>query len=185
VKPLTALVSALFMSAALTIPVRPAQASVPEPAGYRLDHYSGAVPDTLRGASVVNTATLAQMIRARQNLVLIDVLPAPLPPADARPGLPRMPLPHRDIPGSLWLPEVGRGALSPQTEAWFRAQLRTATGGRTDRPVVFYCRANCWMSWNAAKRAVSYGYTQVIWYPDGADGWQAAGHETTETRPAK
>ncbi|MEA1648849.1 hypothetical protein UAJ10_07440 [Nitrospirillum sp. BR 11164] len=31
------------------------------------------------------------------------------------------------------------------------------------------------MSWNATKRAAGYGYTNVAWYPDGVDGWRAAG----------
>jgi rhodanese-related sulfurtransferase len=30
------------------------------------------------------------------------------------------------------------------------------------------------MSWNAAKQALSYGYTNVAWYPEGTDGWQRA-----------
>jgi rhodanese-related sulfurtransferase len=30
------------------------------------------------------------------------------------------------------------------------------------------------MSWNAAKRALSYGYADVAWYPDGTDGWHQA-----------
>jgi hypothetical protein len=29
------------------------------------------------------------------------------------------------------------------------------------------------MSWNAAKRAMPYGYRRVSWYPDGVDGWAA------------
>ena len=42
------------------------------------------------------------------------------------------------------------------------------------------------MSWNAAKRAVEDGYTRVFWYPDGVDGWAAAGGalEPAEPRPA-
>ena len=74
------------------------------------------------------------------------------------------PLPHRDIPGSLWLPDVGRGALSPELEGYFRDHLEAATARRHDMPVVFYCLADCWMSWNAAKRAASWSYTQVYWY---------------------
>ena len=31
------------------------------------------------------------------------------------------------------------------------------------------------MSWNAAKRALALGYAHVAWYPEGADGWAAAG----------
>jgi PQQ-dependent catabolism-associated CXXCW motif protein len=41
----------------------------------------------------------------------------------------------------------------------------------------------CWMSWNAAKRAVALGYARVHWYPDGTDGWAAAGLPLAEARP--
>jgi len=40
---------------------------------------------------------------------------------------------------------------------------------------VFYCLASCWMSWNAAKRALELGYTNVAWYPEGTDGWADQG----------
>ena len=46
-----------------------------------------------------------------------------------------------------------------------------ASGSDPNRMLVFYCLANCWMSWNAAKRALAMGYTHVAWYPDGTDGW--------------
>jgi rhodanese-related sulfurtransferase len=39
------------------------------------------------------------------------------------------------------------------------------------------------MSWNAAKRAAQYGYSQVYWYPDGSDGWEKAGLSLAEARP--
>jgi PQQ-dependent catabolism-associated CXXCW motif protein len=159
-----------------------AYAVVPEPAGYRMDHYRGEVPATLRGAIVINTADLAHLIKTA-NPILIDVLPAPSPPPDARQALPRMPLPHRDIPGSVWLPDTGRGALSPALEARFKQRLATLTHGRPGVPLAFYCLSQCWMSWNAAKRAMNDGYTHVVWYPDGADGWQSAGHSTAEITP--
>ncbi len=162
--------------------VTQAVAAVPEPAGYRLDHYNAPVPDGLRGGTVLDTASLSRLL-ASGHAAIIDVLPAPAPPADTRPGMPRMPLPHRDIPGSLWLPDVGRGALSPQTEAWFRARLAEAAHGDKAALLVFYCRPACWMSWNAAKRAISFGYTHVMWYPDGVDGWQASGHALADATP--
>ena len=56
-------------------------------------------------------------------------------------------------------------------EDYFERGLQQATGGDRDRLLVFYCLANCWMSWNAAKRALAIGYTHVAWYPDGTDGW--------------
>ncbi len=55
------------------------------------------------------------------------------------------------------------------------------------RPLVFYCLKDCWMSWNAAKRALELGYKNVDWYPEGSDGWAAAGlpleKRTPEPRP--
>ena len=157
---------------------------VPEPAGFKMDHYRDPVPDGLAGATVMHTPELARYISAAHP-ILIDVLPAPVPPPDARPDLPRLPLPHRDVPGSLWWPDVGRGALSPALEARFKSELVEATHGQRTAPVVFYCLSQCWMSWNAAKRAVLYGYRHVIWYPDGADGWMARGYASVIAEPAR
>jgi rhodanese-related sulfurtransferase len=39
------------------------------------------------------------------------------------------------------------------------------------------------MSWNAAKRAMSLGYSNVAWYPEGADGWAKAGHPLEPREP--
>ena len=74
--------------------------------------------------------------------------------------------------------------LNPRLEAYFRDNLARVTGGNTAAAVVFYCLSNCWMSWNAAKRAASYGYTQVYWYRDGSDGWMAAHLPTAPGTPA-
>jgi PQQ-dependent catabolism-associated CXXCW motif protein len=82
--------------------------------------------------------------------------------------------PRQDIPGSVWLPDTGYGALAPVMEHYFEHGLEQASSGKRDRLIVFYCQANCWMSWNAAKRAIAMGYTHVAWYPDGTDGWTAA-----------
>jgi PQQ-dependent catabolism-associated CXXCW motif protein len=139
-----------------------------------MDHYRAPVPDTLHGATTLHSAQLAQFI-VKRHPILIDVLPAPAPPPDGRIGLPRMPIPHRDLPGSVWLPDIGRGALPAALQAAFKARLGALTNHIMSVPLVFYCLSSCWMSWNAAKRAVDFGYTQVIWYPDGADGWQQAG----------
>jgi PQQ-dependent catabolism-associated CXXCW motif protein len=49
--------------------------------------------------------------------------------------------------------------------------------------VVLYCLADCWMSWNAAKRAQEIGYSNVAWYREGTDGWFAAGLPLEETAP--
>ena len=43
-------------------------------------------------------------------------------------------------------------------------------------PVVVYCQStHCWMSYNAALRAINMGYSNVLWYRGGIEAWQAAG----------
>ena len=39
------------------------------------------------------------------------------------------------------------------------------------------------MSWNAAKRALALGYKNVGWYPEGTDGWKAAGLPLESAEP--
>jgi PQQ-dependent catabolism-associated CXXCW motif protein len=92
--------------------------------------------------------------------------------------------PKRDgVPGAVWLPNVGYGELTPEFRAYFETELAKLTGGDKAKPVVFYCDANCWMSWNAAKRArEEFGYTRVHWFPDGVQGWKSAGLETMAPR---
>ncbi len=51
--------------------------------------------------------------------------------------------------------------------------------------VILYCLANCWMSWNAAKRALSLGYSNVAWYREGTDGWSGAGLPLEEATPER
>ena len=80
--------------------------------------------------------------------------------------------PHVAIKGSTWLPETGEGVLKPEIERYFRSNLERLTGGNSGAPLLFYCVTDCWMSWNAAKRALSWGYRRVYWYRDGIEVWQ-------------
>ena len=156
----------------LVVAAAVAQENPPEPESYRLDNYRAPVPAALRGARVLGTAEAEALWRAGA-AAFIDVLPHP-----PKPNLPAgtvwrdAPRPH--IPGSLWLPDTGYGELAEVTESYFRRGLARASGGDPARPLVFYCQANCWMSWNAAKRALTYGYASVAWYPEGTDGWRRA-----------
>jgi PQQ-dependent catabolism-associated CXXCW motif protein len=144
----------------------------PEPAGFRMDDYRSTVPATLQGAAVLSTDA-ARSHWERRDAVFIDVLPQAPRPA----GLPAATIwrdkPRDDVPGSVWLPDTGYGALAPVMERYFEHGLEHASGGDRSRMLVFYCLAHCWMSWNAAKRAIAIGYTHVAWYPDGTDGWSA------------
>ncbi len=146
--------------------------TVPEPKSYRLDEYKAEVPATLKGATVIATDQ-ARALWEKRDAVFLDVMPQ-LPKPDPLPaGTIWRDKPRNNIPGSIWLANVGYGALNPDMEAYFEKSLSAVTGGDKTRKIVFYCMSNCWMSWNAAKRAISYGYAHVIWFPAGADGWQA------------
>jgi PQQ-dependent catabolism-associated CXXCW motif protein len=174
-------------AAALLLLALPAAAAgpVPEPPGYRMEHYRAPVPATLAGATVVSTEQ-AEALWREGRAVFIDVLPRAPKPDLPEGTLWREP-PHFDIPGSVWLADVGFGALAPEMADFYRDGLERLTGGEKSRPLVIYCRAECWMSWNAAKRAVEWGYSGVRWYPEGVEGWEAAGlpleARTPEPRP--
>jgi PQQ-dependent catabolism-associated CXXCW motif protein len=142
----------------------------PEPEGYRGPPYAAPVPETLAGAEVADTAVAAALHTAGE-AVFIDVMPRDVKPADLPEGTIWREKPRDSIPGAIWLPNTGFEKLLPEEESYLRKGLEQATGGNSDRPVVIFCKAECWMSWNVAKRAVGYGYTEVIWYPDGPEGW--------------
>jgi PQQ-dependent catabolism-associated CXXCW motif protein len=154
--------------------LQPAIAGAPrEPEGYRLENYRAPTPATLSGAKVIDTNE-AKALWQRQAAIFVDVLPQPPRPANLPPGtLWRVP-PRNSIPGAIWLPNVGFGEIADETSAYFQHGLETATGGDRTRPLVFFCERNCWMSWNAAKRAMTYGYSAVSWYPEGTEGWKEA-----------
>ena len=156
--------------------------TVAEPEGFRMADYRAAVPATLAGATVVDTAAVQTLIAARE-VVPIDVLPRPPKPAGLKEGTVWRPPPRHNIPGTAWLANTGFGVLSPEIEAHFKAHLDSLSGGDLERGLLFYCQADCWMSWNAAKRALAYGYSKVYWYPEGTDGWIAAGLATEPSEP--
>ncbi len=174
---MTGRIAAAAMAAALALlpayPLPAAAGTAAEPPGYRTEAYRAPVPATLQGARVVSTPEAEALWRSGE-AIFVDVLPrAPKP--DLPEGTVWREPAHHDIPGTVWLPDVGYGALAPETEAYFRDNLTRFSGGDRERTLVIYCRSECWMSWNAAKRAVGWGYTGIVWYPHGTDGWAAAG----------
>jgi PQQ-dependent catabolism-associated CXXCW motif protein len=154
---------------------------VPEPSGYRLEDFRTPVPATLRGARVLGDDEAAD-IWNKNGAVFIDVYPqAPKPPNLPAGTFWREPS-HRSIEGAQWLPNVGYGALSATMDEHFRLRLDRLSKGKRDAPLVFFCLKDCWMSWNAAKRALEYGYTNVMWFRDGTDGWQELGYPLVEVK---
>jgi len=170
----------LVAAFAWTAAVR-AEQDVAEPDGYRTENYRAPVPATLAGGRVLTTAEAEALWRAK-TAVFIDVVPRP-----PRPNLPAGTVwrdkPRHNIPGSVWLPDTGYGELAGATEDYLRQGLVQATGGNKAAMLVVYCQADCWMSWNAAKRILSYGYANVAWYPEGTDGWQQADLPLEESQP--
>ncbi len=180
--------AAAFTTALIVLLVAPVVGSKasddrpPEPADYRMEDYRSPTPASLSGARAVDTENAFRLWQEK-SAAFIDVLPHVPKPANLPPSTVWREKRHDNIPGSLWLADVGYGAISAETRAYFVKGLEKASAGDKTRAVVFYCLANCWMSWNAAKRAMTLGYTNVVWYPDGTDGWSAAGHELQEGRP--
>ena len=157
-------------------------AQIAEPDSYREENYRAPTPATLRGTTVLTTAAAEALWRNR-TAAFIDVLPQPPRPAGLPPGALWRQAPHDSLPGAVWLPNVGYGRTAAETDAYFQRGLAEASGGDRAKPLVFFCERDCWMSWNAAKRALTYGYTAVHWYPDGTDGWREAGLPLERSEP--
>lgn len=156
--------------------------AVPEPDGYRMDDYRSPVPLTLSGARVIH-ADEAERLLVAGEAVFIDVYPRPPKPPNLPAGTVWRDPTHMTIEGAHWLPNVGYGVLSPEFESYFRSRLERLTGADKVRPVVFFCLRDCWMSWNAAKRALEWGYANVIWFSEGTDAWQEAGFDLVKAAP--
>ncbi|MBP0614466.1 PQQ-dependent catabolism-associated CXXCW motif protein [Jiella sp. KSK16Y-1] len=157
------------------------EAVVAEPDGYRMDDYRAPVPATLAGGAVVDTAEAIAL--HEKGVPFIDVLPRVPKPKNLPEGTLWRPEPRQDIPGSIWLVDTGYGELAPVMERYLLDGIARATGGDKAAPVLFYCKRDCWMSYNAAKRAIAAGYTSVYWYPDGTEGWTEAGRPLEKREP--
>ena len=169
--------TALLLVSVLVLATRLAAASdapPPEPDGYRLGDYRAPTPLTVAGRPGLDTEGARRLWEAHA-AVFIDVIAAPRRPDNLPKGAVWDPKPHLAIPGSVWLPDSGRGALSPDFEAWLRRRLTRIADQHRGADLVFYCKAECWMSWNAAKRALAWGFATSRWFRDGIDGWGEAG----------
>lgn len=160
-------------------------AEVPEfdaTTGFRIARYRSPVPDTVPGGRVISAADVADLVK-NQNALLVDVMPSDGAGLDSATGQWHMTKPRLDIPGSNWLPDVGKGQLSSAMDGYFRDNLAKLTGGNISRPIIVYCQADCWMSWNAVRRASGYGYTALYWFPEGSDGWRDWDGSFAEAQP--
>lgn len=142
---------------------------VPPTARLRTVGYHSPTPVTIPGGTVVATGELRAMLERQPRPFLIDVLGGGV---------------HRTLAGAFWMRAAGAGDMSPEEERRFAAALAGFAGGDTARPLVFFCAdAECWLSHNAALRAIALGYTRVFWYRGGIAAWRAAGLPMTNSDP--
>lgn len=181
-----AIVAALLLqmpAVALTQAVAPAtEAPLFDPVtGYRLVHYRGVIHTPPEGVVRIDAGAARALWRKRA--LFLDVNPAPGAVRDARSGRWLLAEPHDSIPGAYWFAESGRGDMAEAMTATFLRGVRRLAKVKSHRPIVVFCQADCWMSWNAALRLHRAGLRDVRWFADGLDGWKEAGFPTARAMP--
>ena len=152
-----------------------AVASAPaEPEGFWTGPVNDPVPASIKGGKVIHTKALAALLKKGGPVVIVDVSNAPRRPDNLPAATTWLPVPHKAIPGAMWIAGAGLGEVPVAIDNYYRKRLQEATGNDTDRTLVLYCHERWWLSWNGAKRAIGYGYRNVYWYPDGIEGWRKA-----------
>lgn len=146
--------------------------------GYRLPPYRSPTPEAVEGAVTLNTKALKTILSTEPGVVLIDVYNV----GYANGGF-LQDTPHWTLPGAIWLPNTGNTPLEHRWRDYLDRHLQRLTEDNKDRALVFFCRADCWLSWNVAKRTAADGYTSVYWYRNGVDGWREAGGKAEAARP--
>ncbi len=136
------------------------------------------IPPPIRKVDVEEAAGLAA-----NGAVVIDVFGASQSRYDELEGTWLVREPRRSLPGATWLPETGRGVLRPDMRSYLAENVDRLTQGDRNRPIVVFCIADCWMSWNAAQHIAKTGYTSVHWFRLGTDGWRDAGHKLVPVLP--
>lgn len=120
----------------------------------------GPTPNAIPGGRLVTTAELFQLVMSGQPYALFDVLGG-----------------NQTLPGAIPAVNAAQpGSFQDQTQQGFGQFLQQVTGGNQDAALVFYCASSqCWMSYNAALRAINLGYRNVLWYRGGLEAWGYAG----------
>ncbi|WP_424932909.1 rhodanese-like domain-containing protein [Amaricoccus macauensis] len=124
----------------------------------------GPTPASIPGGQLVTTRGLVELVQGRQaTYLLFDVLGA-----------------QEMMPGAIpAVPASAPGQFGDQISGQMGAFLQQVTQGNREMPMIFYCASReCWMSYNAALRAINLGYTNVLWYRGGLEAWKRAGGQT-------
>ena len=124
----------------------------------------GPTPASVPGGQVITTKGLVELMTGRQvPFVLLDILGGP-----------------EVIPGAILAVAAHQpGHFEDETQRAFGGFLRQITEGNAEMPIVLYCQSSyCWMSYNAALRAINLGYRNVLWYRGGIEAWKSGGQQT-------
>ncbi|GJL95222.1 MAG: hypothetical protein DHS20C05_16270 [Hyphococcus sp.] len=123
----------------------------------------GPTPASIPGGQIITTKGLTELMQSGQTpFVLFDILGG-----------------EEIIPGAIAaVPASQAGSFNDQTQQEFSGFLQQMSQGNKQTPLVFYCLSTkCWMSYNAALRAINMGYTNVLWYRGGIEAWKMAGNK--------
>jgi PQQ-dependent catabolism-associated CXXCW motif protein len=150
--------------------------------GYRIAHYRSPTPESVPGGTRIMAADVSELIQS-QHAILIDVMPSEGGRPEPKSGQWYLLKSHQNIAGSTWLADVGKGVLTPDQARYFTENLARLTGGSASRAIIFYCKADCWMAWNAVRRAAALGYRNIYWLSEGTDGWTDWGGGLVDARP--
>lgn len=137
--------------------------------GYRIARYRSPVPADVPGGTRIGVDDIDRLVK--EGAILLDVMPSDGAGLIAETGAWATKR-HDNIPGSTWLPDVGRGTIDARLQYYLATNLERLTGGDKSRAIIVYCQSDCWMGWNAVQRIARLGYTTLYWYPDGIDGWR-------------
>lgn len=138
--------------------------------GYRIARYRSPVPADVPGGNRIAIDEIDQLVKDR-DAILLDVMPSEGTGLIAETGQWATKR-HENIPGSTWLPDVGRGRIDDRLARYLSGNLQRLTSGDKTRAIIVYCQSDCWMGWNAVQRIAALGFTSLYWYPDGIDGWR-------------
>jgi PQQ-dependent catabolism-associated CXXCW motif protein len=142
---------------------------VPPRSQLRTVEYHAPTPVQIPGGRVVATTALSEMMQKEPRPYLIDVLGGGE---------------HRTISGAFWMIGAGAGDMSRDEERRFVEALNKFAAGDKKRPLVFFCvDSQCWLSYNAALRAIAAGYSNVMWYRGGVAAWREAGLGLATSEP--
>jgi PQQ-dependent catabolism-associated CXXCW motif protein len=149
--------------------------------GYRVERMRAPTPTDAPGATVIDAEALAAARDA--GALVLDVVRKGAGTYVAEDGAWIGHEPRRTIAGAVWLPGLGAAEPDADMAGYIDAALERLLGADRDRPVIVYCLADCWASWNAARRLAARGHNAVLWYPLGIDGWVEKGRPTEIAAP--